>query len=103
MERRDWRRIIDRFDDRRTLFYVDPPYLPRRRSLYSHSMSGVEHVELLVRLRECKGRVVLSGYDSLLYERYLRDWVRYEFSARNSRSRRTVEVVWCNYQPGGII
>lgn len=101
IERQDWRRILDRFDREGVLFYVDPPYL--RNSLYSHSMSGVEHVELLERLKECKARVILSGYPSMMYDRHLRDWDRYEFQERNSRARRTVEVVWCNYQLGGII
>ena len=105
IEGQDWRRILDRFDRRGVLFYVDPPYLSRhlsrRRSLYTYSMSGVEHVELLERLRACEGKVVVSGFSSLVYERHLRDWARYEFSERNSRGGRTVEVVWCNYEPEG--
>ncbi len=103
IEGQDWRHILDRFDRRGVLFYVDPPYLSRRRSLYTYSMSGVEHVELLERLKECRGKVVVSGYSSMMYERHLRDWERYEFAERNSRGRRTVEVVWCNYRPDGLV
>src|SRR5690606_28605317 len=45
-----------------------------------------------------KGRVVLSGYPSPLYNESLQNWRRMERSARNGAHRQAAEVVWMNRQ-----
>jgi len=80
-----------------TLFFVDPPYLPSTRSAsgYRHEMSETDHTVLLEQLRTVKGKVVLAGYPSELYDRLLHDWKRVErpHSALLSKRPRT-EVLW---------
>jgi hypothetical protein len=49
-----------------------------------------------------KGRVLLSGYPSPLYDRYLAGWNRYDFDQPNHAAggrskRRMAELVWCNF------
>ena len=110
--------IIARFGrEPDVLLYVDPPYIgdarstpddPRRRTRrYVHEMAQEEQHQDLVRLLlECKATVVLSGYHSAAYDRWLGDWSRVEFrsgtgqSARGEWSERT-EVVWSNRPIGG--
>jgi DNA adenine methylase len=62
-----------------TLFYLDPPYLHSTRAAtdaYLHEMTEADHRELLDRLLLCRGKVILSGYPSDLYDRTLAGWRR---------------------------
>lgn len=97
--------VIRRQDGNRTLFYLDPPYLGETRvadEVYAHEMTTKQHEDLLDTICQCKGRVLLSGYRSELYDRRLADWNRHEFTLPNQAAggkekRRMVEVVWCNF------
>ena len=58
-------------DGPETLFYLDPPYLDETRSVpdvYRFEMSSTEHSELLDFIRKVRGKVMVSGYPSELYE-----------------------------------
>jgi DNA adenine methylase len=97
--------LIKREDTPGTLFYCDPPYLHETRtaiSAYAHEMSEEEHQELLAALVECKGKVMLSGYPSPLYDTKLKNWTRHAFELPNNAAggetkRRMTEVLWCNF------
>jgi DNA adenine methylase len=61
--------VIRTWDNPETLVYCDPPYLHSTRhegsrSIYGCEMSEAEHGELATVLKQCQGRVVLSGYPS---------------------------------------
>jgi DNA adenine methylase len=97
--------LIRREDTPATLFYCDPPYLHETRTAtnaYAHEMTETEHRELLTTLLECKGKVMLSGYPSTLYDSTLKDWTRHTFELPNNAAggdtkRRMTEVLWCNF------
>jgi DNA adenine methylase len=97
--------LIEREDTPGTLFYCDPPYLHETRTapdLYAHEMSETDHRELLATLVECKGKVMLSGYPSNLYDTTLKSWTRHTFELPNNAAggetkRRMTEVLWCNF------
>jgi DNA adenine methylase len=98
-------KLICREDTSDTLFYCDPPYLHETRAsldAYAFEMQESEHVELLTTLKECQGKVMLSGYPSPLYAKLLKGWNLHEFDLPNNAAagdekRRMTEVVWCNY------
>ena len=72
---RDALDVIRQQDGSRTLFYLDPPYLGETRTaddVYSFEMCAKQHETLLETILACKGRVMLSGYRSDLYDRRLR-------------------------------
>lgn len=97
IERRDALDVLRAQDTADTLFFVDPPYLPatRSRSGYRHELSEQRHIELLQRLQEVQGRVVLAGYPSWLYDGMLKGWQRVERQHRASGSARPrTEVLW---------
>ncbi len=102
---RDASDVIRQQDGPGTLFYLDPPYIGETRTtddVYSHEMSADQHTDLLDMIRQCKGKVMLSGYASPLYEDRLADWSRHEFvlpnQAAGGRSKRLMtEIVWCNF------
>lgn len=88
-----------------TLFFVDPPYvlgtrvMSANRSYYRHEMNDDQHVELLDAVRDVRGMVVLSGYDSELYSSRLAGWEVHRTQARISASRggaTRTEVAWLN-------
>lgn len=92
--------LIARHDDPAALFYVDPPYLPETRERacrYTHELDWRGHLELLDALRGVKGRVVLSGYASVLYDDALTSWRRIELKARADGGVERVEVLWLNF------
>lgn len=99
--------VIKQQDGPQTLFYCDPPYLPETRASsgeYAHEMTSADHVELLNCLKTVKGRVIISGYPSHLYEEALHDWTRVDFDLPNNAAggkskRRMTECVWCNFSP----
>lgn len=87
---------------RRTLLYVDPPYLGSTRMRnYRHEMENeAEHRALAESLHSCAATVVVSGYTSELYDRELfADWYRHELPAATSQGGTwgdRTEVLWSN-------
>lgn len=87
------------------LLYVDPPYLGTARgwgnSQYQHEMqTGEQHRELAEALWECASTVVLSGYDSPLYEELYDGWHREQACASTGNgsegTRARTEILWSN-------
>lgn len=106
--------VIRKEDGPRTLFYLDPPYLHETRATTKeygeHEMTAEQHGELLETISQIKGRFLLSGYRSDLYDKWASacGWDRYEFDVPNNAAggkekRRMVECVWVNYSSGGRI
>jgi len=85
-----------------TLIYADPPYLPEtRRSarrVYRHEYSRQDHLRLLRFLRTVNCMVLISGYESEVYNETLRGWRRESFVGTSHTGCR-VETVWMNYEP----
>ena len=96
--------VIENHDRQDTLFFVDPPYLHSTRKMtpggyYNHELTDVEHIDLLEQLKGISGMVVLSGYDSDIYNDILNDWQQHRTRSRISAGRGTAvrtEVVWLN-------
>lgn len=97
--------VIDKYDTPDTVIYCDPPYLPETRTaktVYRHEMDELAHVALLERLRKCESYVILSGYDSELYNDMLSTWSAERFdlpnnSAMSAEKQRRQEILWRNY------
>lgn len=93
--------LIERFNFPNVLIYADPPYLLNTRygKQYRCEMTDADHRDLLDVLKAHRGPVLLSGYESELYDDALRDWYRdtAETLAQTSTKRR--EVLWMNFEP----
>lgn len=92
-------KVIARFDSPTTLFYVDPPYMHETRTVtagYRHEIDAAKHEELLTALNGVAGSVVLSGYDSDLYNDMLTGWERIERQIQTNATdaRKATEVLW---------
>ena len=92
--------LIDKFDEIDTFFYLDPPYVQSTRKSnqkYGEEFEDELHIKLVDRLLNIKGKVLLSGYDTPLYDRLVENgWHKYEFDSVNAMSDAT-EVLWYNY------
>lgn len=66
----DWKAILERYDGPDVLFYLDPPYETSTRSSgeYDHELSVHQHFELVKAILKLKGAVVLSGYNTHVYQ-----------------------------------
>lgn len=101
-------KFIDKYDHERALFYCDPPYVHSTRSskgeYRQHEMTGQQHADLIQCLRKIKGRFMLSGYHSELYDASAKayGWKCHEKKIDNKASsaktkEQKTECVWINY------
>lgn len=93
--------LIRRFNFQNVLIYADPPYVLNTRNgkQYKHEMSDEAHMELLEALKAHRGPVLLSGYDSDLYNDTLKGWHREETTSIALTSTRRREILWMNFEP----
>ena len=92
--------VIHTYDRDDSLFYVDPPYIQNTRygSIYSCEMGRDEdHIELLNTLTSCRGKVILSGYRTALYDGLLSGWTRVDIPSVVMTGELRTESVWLNY------
>lgn len=94
--------VIGRYDTDNTVFYLDPPYVHSARgdaAAYGFEMTDAEHVELSGVLHGIRGRAVLSGYRTKLYDRLYADWRREDAPQRTCHSVRKPrqESAWMNF------
>jgi DNA adenine methylase len=105
IEHRPALEVIAQYDGPDTLHYLDPPYLPSvrhggRAATYAVEMTIEDHERLLEAVGRCQGKVMISGYPSVLYDAALASWHRVETHGKahmaNSGQGRT-EVLWMNW------
>lgn len=86
----------------RELVYADPPYVrdarKSQRDLYDFEMTDEDHERLLDVLVSLPCPVLVSGYPSALYARWLHGWRVVTFTAMTRRGP-AVEWLWCNFAP----
>jgi DNA adenine methylase len=82
------------------LVYLDPPYMPsviKSVMRYKYWLTDDEHADLLEMILAAPCMVQISGYDSALYRRKLRNWRRIEYQTM-TRGGLATEVLWMNYK-----
>jgi len=105
IENRPALELIQRFNFPNVLIYADPPYLlsTRHGKQYRYEMDDTEHAELLDALKAHRGPVLISGYDSDLYNKVLKGWTRKEISVLAQTATKRREVLWMNTEPDNQI
>ena len=94
--------VIRRHNGRNVLIYTDPPYLKNTRSMhgdayYHDEMTEADHEELLRALMAHTGMVILSGYDSDMYNDYLQGWHKETICTIAERAAKRTECLWINH------
>ena len=100
----DFTKIIKRYDNPKTLFYLDPPYIHSERvdqKSYDNEMDNLAHQALVEALLPIEGMAILSGYDHEIYDplmeagwrkRYIR---RANMAARVKKGGKRAQVEEC--------
>ncbi|WP_288430671.1 DNA adenine methylase [uncultured Pantoea sp.] len=103
IENKDALTVMRTHDATTTLHYLDPPYMPETRvagnRYYNHEMTEEGHTQLLAVAGTLSGMVMISGYDSEVYNDMLKGWNKSEKSSRISAGRGTkvrTECLWLN-------
>lgn len=108
IECRDAFEVITNQDAAETLFYIDPPYLKTTRpnsntKQYRFEMGVMDHVALGRLLRSIKGKCIVSGYGSCLYDGEIyAGWHRVEKTTLASGQAGSIErneILWMNFKP----
>jgi len=97
--------ILKVFDDESIFVYCDPPYLPETREspeVYDFEMSVEKHMELADVLNTFKGKVLISGYPSRLYNGLYKGWTCETKKIANHSSQQKIkttktELLWRNF------
>lgn len=106
IEHLDFRKLIPKFDDPATLFYVDPPYPMFTRQAggkgYVHEMSNACHRQLAWLLKNSKAKVIISSYPNPLYDELFEDWNSTQKATTANGQVGAVprtESLWMNFVP----
>lgn len=101
IEHMDALELIVRFNFENVLIYCDPPYVlsTRHGKQYKCEMSDTDHIRLLELLLQHKGSVMISGYDSDLYNQMLAGWYKERQVVYSQAASQKQEVIWMNFQP----
>ena len=99
--------VVSNWDEENTLTYLDPPYLHSTRNetstdAYEHELTVEQHIQLLNMIKNARGKIVISGYQSRLYKETLVGWKckKKEIANHSSQSKtkeRKIECIWMNY------
>ncbi len=100
----DYKDCIQKIDFPKAFFYCDPPYPKETRASYNDyrfEFTADDHEELAEMLHNVEGYVMISSYNSLLYDVLYYDWekVKLPVKKNNIRSSEVQEVIWMNYEP----
>lgn len=95
--------LIPRFNSPDVLIYCDPPYLLKTRhgKQYRCEMTEDDHLHLLDVLKRHKGPVLISGYQSEMYDCELKGWYKETTITTDLLSQVKKEVLWMNFAPMG--
>jgi DNA adenine methylase len=102
IENRPALELIEVYDDKKTLFYCDPPYPHNSRGdskAYRFEMDDREHGSLAKVLRRCKGRVAISGYRCEVMDKLYSGWRRIDATPKKCHSIKKIrqEALWVNF------
>lgn len=100
VENTDAFNLIERTDDPDTLFYLDPPYVEHTRTdknknQYAFEFSDEDHKRLVDVILSLRGMVIISGYDSPLYQPLeAAGWRKEQKTFQINYSGSRVECLW---------
>lgn len=91
-------KLIKRYNKPNVLMYIDPPYVATTRNgaIYENEMTDKDHEFLIDHLLKHSGPVLLSGYDSDLYNDLLKGWIKETKLGKPVAGKSRVEVLWIN-------
>lgn len=102
IEHMDAFRLIERYNSPDVLMYLDPPYVRSTRKsgkLYRYEMNDEQQKQLMELITESKAKIIISGYDSNLYNTALQGWYKDSTYSQTTSTALAQEVIWQNFEP----
>lgn len=102
IEHMDAFRLIERYNSPDVLMYLDPPYVRSTRKsgkMYRYEMNDEQQERLLELITESRAKIVISGYDSDLYNTALQGWYKDSVYSWTTSAALAQEVIWQNFEP----
>lgn len=103
IERKPALQLIEKYDKKSTLLYLDPPYVHHTRytnwtNAYRFEMTDDDHRELAELLYTIKGMAIISGYESELYTELFEKegWQKETTITRDVQNTYKTEAIWLN-------
>jgi DNA adenine methylase len=102
IESLDYTVLLEKYDRKETFFYVDPPYELRMRNykkIYQYEFSDIDHIKMAEILKTLKGKIMVSGYDSPMYQNLFKDWnfINLKPLGHSMKINPQQECIWMNY------
>jgi DNA adenine methylase len=94
--------LIKKYNRPNVLMYLDPPYTidsRRRKKIYTYDYTDEDHEILLRLINESKAKIIISGYESELYNSRLKKWNMDKIITFDTVSNKRTECIWMNYKP----
>lgn len=95
-----YKNLPQKHDTDHTLHYADPPYVLGTRNsngeVYAYEMTDADHVEFLTMALRMKGQMIISSYETDLYNDLLPDWTKIQYGAIADGGRDRVETLYIN-------
>lgn len=83
------------------LIYLDPPYLFSVRKsqapIYKYEWTEAQHLEMLSIVPTVPAQIMISGYESAMYNSHLPKWRKVHFNAVDRAGEVRQETLWMNY------
>ncbi len=91
--------MIEKFNYKNVFMYLDPPYLleTRSRKQYEHEMTESDHEALLEAILQSRAQIMISGYETEMYNAYLEGWHKEHFASCADGGKPRQETIWMNY------
>lgn len=108
VEHNDALKVIDRCDTKDTFFYVDPPYINSHQGHYD-GYKEEDYIRLLEKLKDIKGKFLLSSYPSHILTKYIKKYkwkvqsIKKSVAVTKLTEKKKTEVLAYNYDPKKII
>jgi DNA adenine methylase len=100
IENKDAMELIKKYNRPNVLMYLDPPYVAgtrKHKRIYNYEMDNTEHRRLLEIICNIDAKVLISGYDSDLYNEYLYTWNKDTVISNGEAGNKRSECIWFNY------
>lgn len=99
-------RIIEQYiNEPDYLIYADPPYVPhtmRSKNHYRYSWSDEDHKNFVDLVKDARAKMVISGYDSVLYDEleengWKKVFIKEKHVSMSGTSRKAAEFLYFNF------
>jgi DNA adenine methylase len=102
IEQLDWKDCIERYDDKKTVMYLDPPY-PGNNCNYRFNLRDVkDHEQIAKILRKTKAKIILSTYNLPALSRLFSDFfvqpVEFPSGMQGANGRINRELIVTNFE-----